>query len=432
MKGVPVLVVIAASVLAARPATAQIDFDREPISYRTAPRHDPVSRLQARLEQKDVRLDFDPARGYLSALLRELNISAESQTLVFSKTSFQRTKISAKRPRALYFNDESYIGWVQNGDVIEISSIDPRLGAIFYTLEQRQSDSPFLTRQTDDCLQCHAGSMTDGVPGHMIRSIFPTASGTPVLSAGSFRTTYRSPLSERWGGWYVTGTHAQERHMGNTALRGTDDPDELDRDSGANLTDLSLRFDVRPYLTPHSDIVALMVLEHQVPMHNQLTLAGYRAQLARQEQEVLNRMAGKPDGEPMESIDRRYDQIAADLVEYLLFAGEAPLTGPIRGTSGFSSYFTSLGPRDRQGRSLREFDLQTRLFKYPCSYLIYSSAFDELPDAVKVRVYKRLWQILSDEDTPSGLARLTDVDRRAIREILAETKPGLPEYWRIP
>lgn len=423
---------IVASVLAARPATAQIDFDREPISYRRATRHDPVSQLQARLEQKAVRLDFDPARGYLPELLHELNISPESQTLVFSKTSFQRSKISAKRPRALYFNDESYIGWVQNGDVIEISSIDPRLGAIFYTLEQRQSGSPILTRQTDDCLQCHAGSMTDGVPGHMIRSIFPTASGTPVLSAGSFRTTYRSPLSERWGGWYVTGTHAQERHMGNTSLRGTDDPDKLDRDSGANLTDLSSRLDVRPYLSPHSDIVALMVLEHQVPAHNQLTLAGYRAQLARQEQEVLNRMAGKPAGEPMESIDRRYDQIAADLVEYLLLAGEAPLAGPIRGTSGFSSYFASLGPRDRQGRSLREFDLQTRLFKYPCSYLIYSRAFDELPDAVKKRVYERLWQILGAEDTPSGLARLTGVDRRAIREILAETKPGLPEYWRTP
>lgn len=296
---------IVASVLAARPATAQIDFDREAISYRRATRHDPVSQLQARLEQKAARLDFDPARGYLPALLHELNISPESQTLVFSKTSFQRSKISAKRPRALYFIDESYIGWVQNGDVIEISSIDPRLGAIFCTLEQRQSDSPILTRQTDDCLQCHAGSMTDGVPGHMIRSIFPAASGTPVLSAGSFRTTYRSPLSERWGGWYVTGTRAQERHMGNTSLRGTDDPDKLDRDSGANLTDLSSRLDVRPYLSPHSDIVALMVLEHQVPAHNQLTLAGYRAQLARQEQEVLNRIAGKPAGEPMESIDRR-------------------------------------------------------------------------------------------------------------------------------
>ena len=304
MKGVSALVLIAASLLA-RPAMAQIDFDREPLSYRTATRQDPVSQLQAKLEQKAARLDFDPARGYLPALLHELNISAASQTLVFSKTSFQRSKISAKRPRALYFNDESYVGWVQNGDVIEITSIDPRLGAVFYTLEQRQSDPPTLTRQTDDCLQCHAGSMTDGVPGHMIRSIFPTASGAPVLSAGSFRTTYRSPLSERWGGWYVTGTHGQERHMGNNALRGTDDPERLDRNSGANLTDLSSRFDVRPYLTPHSDIVALMVLEHQVPAHNQLTLAGYRAQLARQEQEDLNRMEGKPAGETMESIDRR-------------------------------------------------------------------------------------------------------------------------------
>jgi hypothetical protein len=218
--------------------------------------------------------------------------------------------------------------------------------------------------------------------------------------------------------------------MGNTMLRGTDDPQRLDRESGANLTDLAARFDVRPYLAPHSDIVALMVLEHQVTLHNQLTLASYRAVLAQQEKEVLNRMSGKPLDAPIESIDRRLDQIAAELVEHLLLSGETPLTDPIRGTSGFAEYFAALGPRDDKGRSLRQFDLQTRLFKYPCSYLVYSPAFDGLPEAVKSRVYRRLGEVLGAATPPAEFAHLTAADRRAIREILAATMTGLGDDWK--
>jgi hypothetical protein len=270
--------------------------------------------------------------------------------------------------------------------------------------------------------------MTEGAPGYIIRSVFPGKSGEPVLSAGSFRTSYQSPLAERWGGWYVTGTHGHQRHMGNAIIHGSE-PEGLDREQGANVTDVRGRFDTKPYLTPHSDIVALMVLEHQTAMHNQITIAGYRAVLAREEQEVLNKLDGKTADSPIESIEHRYQWAADDVLKCLLLSCEAPLTDAVRGTAGFAEYFAGLGPRDHRGRSLREFDLRTRLFKYPCSYLIYSAAFQQLPPPVKQRVYQRLWRILTSQGT-AGEFRLDRKDRQAIYEILCDTLAELPEYWR--
>jgi hypothetical protein len=409
---------------------AQFDFEREPISYSRAPHDDPAAQLGKRLEQAASRLPYSPGHGYLAAVLRELGISEKSQVLVFSKTSFQRSCIGPKRPRALYFNDDSYVGWVQEGEVLEVASLAPRLGIVFYTLGQKQDEPPKLARQTDDCLQCHASAMTLGVPGLMVRSIYPGVSGTPVLSAGSFRTTYQSPLNERWGGWYVTGSHGKQLHMGNAILRGTEDPEKFERQAGANLTDLAKRLDVRPYLSPHSDIVALMVLEHQVAGHNQITLASYQGLFARQDQEVLNQMSGKPASEPIASIDRRYQDAAEGVLKCLLFAGEAKLTDAVRGTSGYAEYFSALGPRDKQGRSLRQFDLQTRLFKHPCSYLIYSAAFDALPSPVRSRVFDGLWKALTDPQEARKYPHLDGKDRLAIYDILTETKPGLPDYWK--
>jgi hypothetical protein len=413
------------------PALAQIDFEHGPIDYLRAPHDDPAARLARRLDSAG-KFDRDPQRGYLPAVLRELGISEKSQVLVFSKTSFQRSKIGPKQPRALYFSDDSYVGWVQQGEVLEIASVAPRLGSVFYTLDQQATQTPRLVRQNDECLQCHASSMTGGVPGLMVRSVFPAASGNPILSAGTFQTTWQSPLAERWGGWYVTGTHGHQRHMGNVVLRGTSDPAKLDRESGANLTDLRKRLDPTPYLTAHSDLVALLVLEHQVPAHTQITVATYQGILARREQETLNRMSGKAAGEPIESIERRYQSTADELLKCLLFVGETPLTEPVQGTSGFAEHFAALGPRDKQGRSLRQFDLKKRLFRFPCSYLIYSPAFDGLPDEIRDRVYRGLQRILNGQDASPAFAHLSAEDRRAIREILLDTKPKLAEVWEAP
>jgi ABC-type transporter Mla MlaB component len=122
--------------------------------------------------------------------------------------------------------------------------------------------------------------------------------------------------------------------------------------------------------------------------------------------------------------------ISEAFLKYLLFTEEAPMADPIRGLSDFTREFAAQGPRDQRGRSLREFDLRTRLFKYPCSYLIYSSAFDNLPPRMKEVLFRRLWEILSGGDSSPEFQRMPALSKRAILEILVDTKPGLPDYWK--
>jgi hypothetical protein len=121
-------------------------------------------------------------------------------------------------------------------------------------------------------------------------------------------------------------------------------------------------------------------------------------------------------------------------VRYLLFAGETPLGGlnakQIVASSPFARDFADRGVRDSQGRSLRDFDLHNRIFRYPLSYLIYASAFDALPEPAKGYVYHRLLQVLIGQDQSPDFAGLSPQDRQAILSIVLETKPGLPAEWR--
>src|SRR5688572_27348129 len=233
---------------------APFEYDQDPIDYTTAAVSDPVAVLQRRIERGEVRLAYDERTGYLKALLEELKVPVSSQVLVFSKTSFQRNRISPKTPRALYFNDDVYVGYCYGGDVLEISSTDPTQGAIFYTVAQKAGNDAKFLRQTHACLQCHdSSSMTGGVPGHVVRSVFTDSSGQPLLSAGTFRTTQESPLKERWGGWYVTGTHGKQVHLGNGFLEDEEHPEKFDTAAGANVTSLADRFEASDELSGHSD-----------------------------------------------------------------------------------------------------------------------------------------------------------------------------------
>ncbi len=425
--------VLAASLLfgsLAAPVRAQVAYENEPINYLTAPVTDPVAQLQRAIDAGQAQLTYDDRHGYLESALKSLNSSPASQVLVFSKTSFQRQRISPKTPRSLYFNDDVYIGWVQGGEVLEGASVDRDLGTIFYTLEQEPKDKPKFVRDRGDCLSCHASSNTRNVPGLLVRSVYSSPSGLPHFGAGTFRTNHSSPLKERWGGWYVTGTHGTQRHLGNVVSQDSEHPDQLDLEAGANLTDLTSRCDVSPYLRGHSDIVALMVLEHQVDLHDLITTANYEARLALRDAAVLNKMLNQPADTISPSIHRRLESAGDKVLKYMLFVDEAPLTDRIRGTSGFAEEFAARGPCDQQGRSLRQFDLQQRLFKYPCSYLIYSASFDALPPQVKQHIYRRLQEILTGQDTSQDFAQLSAADRQAILEILRATKPDLAGYWK--
>jgi hypothetical protein len=404
-----------------------VPFSDEPIQYLSDDLSDPVAKLQRRLNHGEAALQYEPKNGYLRSVLESLDIPTSSQTLVFSKTSFQFRKISPQTPRALYFNDDVYIGWVQDGKAIEVVSFDPRQGAIFYLLDEKQAEHPVFQRAELDCTQCHVAAATRNIPGVFIRSVFTNPSGTQASEAASFITGQESPLGERWGGWYVTGKHGSQTHMGNVTVEDKEHPEQINRAAGANITDLSKKIETAAYLAAQSDIVAHLVLAHQTQMHDLITLTNYKTRLALYAAGVEPQAANKLS----EEARQQFQGPAEELLRYLLFVNEAPLTDGISGNAGFAAEFAARGPRDPLGRSLRDFDLHTRIFKYPCSYLIYSESFDALPEPAKSYIYGRLLQILTGRDHSSDFAKLTAESRRAILEILLATKPNLPNEWRI-
>lgn len=406
-----------------------VPIDHEAIQYSKAPVDDAITRLQRRIDSGEVKLRSEENFGYLRSVLSALGVSPASQVLVFSKTSFQAPRIGPRTPRALYFKDDVAVGFVRTGDVLEFAALDPKLGVVFYTLDQEPSAHPHFDRR-DTCLQCHQSGGTLGVPGLVVRSVFPDSSGMPLFHAGTFVTDHRSPLKERWGGWYVTGTHGAQAHMGNAVVEDRNQPDKLQSDGTQNLADLREKIDTGAYLTPYSDIVALMTLEHQTQMVNLIIRVGWEARIAIHDGAAICKALGRPEGELSDSTTHRINAAADELVQYMLFSGETKLTDPIHGTSGFAAEFEKAGPKDAQGRSLRDFDMRTRMFRYPCSYMIYSEAFDRMPDPARERVYRRLWEVLTGKDTSAPFAHLSPADRKAIYEILKATKKGLPDYWK--
>lgn len=371
---------------------------------------DPVTKLQKQIADGKVQLSFHQELGYLPSLLKALKISESSQGLVFSKTSLQLHHIHPQAPRALYFNDDVYVGYTTGGDLLEIASIDPDRGPVFFGLEQNQAEKPKFQRR-EDCLQCHQSPRTFDMPGLLVRSVWTLPSGYPDFKqGGGFNTTDSSPMKERWGGWYVSGTLESDVHMGNQVLRG--EPESVDLSHGANVTDLEKLLDTDRYLTPHSDLVALMVLEHQAQLHNLITRANLGSRTALEQNKAIAEMFGLKPGEWTDSTKRRIKTVTEALVKGLLFRDEYRLKGRVEGTSSFAEEFQKLGPFDSKKRSLRDLDLETRLLKYPCSWLIYSESFDALLPEIKAVIYARMKELL---DNPEG---------RATLEILKETKPG--------
>ena len=200
------------------------EFEKEPILYSKSTPGNRVEGLKVAIESGQKTLQKTPEFGYLPDLLKALEIPVESQTLVFSKTSLQMRRISPRTPRAIYFSDDVYVGFCQSGDVLEISAVDPKLGTVFYSVDQHSADQPAIQRQTESCLVCHSSSRMEGVPGHIIRSLYVDAGGQPLLSAGSRTVDHTTPVKDRWGGWYVTGTHRQTA----SGTCGADDPARKD------------------------------------------------------------------------------------------------------------------------------------------------------------------------------------------------------------
>lgn len=407
-------------------AVAQTDFDQPPISYHTAPVNDVIDQLKQDIESESETLTWDEKNGWLSSLLKKLDVPVSSQTLVFSKTSLQISRITPERPRALYFNDDVYVGWVQNGDVVELSAVDPQQGPVFYSVRQKRDEPPQIHRDRGHCIVCHASSRTQSVPGYLVRSVFPSKNGTPHYGLGTTTTDHSTELKKRFGGWYVTGTHGSMRHLGNSIAK-EDSRAPIDVEVGANLNTLNDLIDTDPYLTDSSDIVALMVLEHQSQMHNLITRANYEARRAKHQDEIMSKLLERPEDHVSDSAKRRIASTGDKLLKYMLFDEEFAFTSPVAGTSSFVRDFESRGSKDSRGRSLREFDLETRLFKYPCSFLIHSTSYAGLPPVVRDHVEHRLATILMGRDSSGEFDFLAAADRKAIREILTDTLDGFRE-----
>jgi hypothetical protein len=389
------------------------------IGYRSQPLHDPVAQLIARMQSGEAHLTFDATgAGYLRSVLDALKIPVESQMAVFSKTSLQSPLITPTNPRTIYFTDDVAVAWPRGG-FIELAAHDPEKGAQFYILDQHDSPTPQILRaetvRPGACLACHHAFATMEVPGFIVKSVAAEPDGRAAPQAANYITDDRSPLDERWAGWYVTGRTGSARHIGN--------PDALSVREGrpevtphaTTLDSLTKVIDTNRYLAASSDVAALLVFDHQARLMNTLTRVGWEVRVA------------VAEGRNAQTLIERN---ARDLVDALLFVEEAALPDGIASASGFAHAFEARGPADSRGRSLRQLALKGRLMQYPCSYMIYSPAFDGLPASLKEAVYRRLWTVLSGGDTAPRYARLTSADRRSIVEILRDTKRDLPPYFR--
>ena len=368
------------------------------IDYRSSALTDPITALQREMAAGQAALDFDGPQGFLRSMLARLNIPVESQILLFSKTGIQHPFTNPDNPRALYFNDRVIVGYIPGAPMLEAASHDPRQGVIFQTLPQEVGlGTPPRFVRPDRCLTCHLSANSLGVPGILVRSMFTEGTGRTRPQLGSAIVDHRTPLEQRWGGWYVTGSHGPARHMGNAMVtvaleRGEDAISERT----LNRVSLDARVDPTKYPAASSDITALMVFDHQGHAMNLLTRLGWEARIA-----LAEGAADFSKGELLTLVN--------DAADYFLFADEPALKAPVRGISKFAEVFQDAGPKDRRGRSLRELDLQTRLFKYRCSYMIYSPALASLPAQARSALLDRMREILNERrDT-------------AVLEILDET-----------
>ncbi len=389
-------------------------YDEPPIDYGKDGFGGPVVALQEKLISGEVVLEFDPKFGYLPSFLKALNIPESSQLLVFSKTSLHRQLISTNTPRAVYFNDDVYVGWTQGGTLLEISSADPKNGGVFHVVEQHKTERPMIL-PSNRCFECHVGSKSMGVPGHMVRSFYNLENGWPEDSSGYPRISHRAEFEERWGGWYITGKMENNPTRANlptaaSVLQRKEDPDFLQ-----NLESLDRFIETDRYLTKGSDMVAMMVLEHQTHMHNFITRMNYEARTFLAQYGHL-----------------RYLKSPIDyFVAYILFAEEEELPGSVLGNPDYQAWFEKQGPVDSKGRSLRQFNLESRLFEYPCSFLVYSEAFQEMEPKLKELVLQRMWDVLNGDEMKEPFSNIPKSRRRAIAEILVETLPDLPDYWKL-
>jgi len=431
----PVIVGLMALMLASAfrlSAQSSDEFEQAPIRYSATTPDDAVQKLEQQLLDNELTLEGNDGT-ILRKLLATLDVPVESQLLVFSKTSLQRTRISPTTPRALFFSDDVYVGWVPGG-LIEVTTIDPSLGPVFYSFDPRSTPDPAKPRffRDEDCLRCHGGQFVRGIPSVFARSLYTDDTGEPMLRFGSEVIDDRTPFEQRWGGWYVTGTHGTTTHRGNVFSREEKERLVVDFNTGANITNLGGFFNTARYPAASSDIVALLVFEHQLAMHNAITRAGFQCRrMLHYQTNVQHDLGETVTTDPTyDSVRRVFDNAAQDVVDHLLFFEEAPLPeGGVWGDGRFQSAFHQRARRSKAGDSLRDLDLNTRVFRNRCSFLIDSDSFAALPSPLLKRIYARLERALRATNADPRYSHLGPAEKLRILTILRETHKGLPAAW---
>ena len=415
--------------LAPRASAQQVEpFEEPPINYSATPTNDRATAISAKFQSRAMEIRSMPAKKRLQWLLAELGVPVESQIFVFSKTSLQRELINPEAPRVLYFSDEAYIGWSPTG-AFEVAVFDAKLGATFYVFEPHATKEEPLLARSGDCLLCH--SRHEHTPSLRTRSVFPDANGEPLSGSGSSNIAPSTPLAERWGGWYVTGTKAPFEHRGNLTGKKIDDFEGPAAQPTRNLLSLEGVVDTRRYLLKTSDVVPLLMHDHQVHVHNVLSKANQDARIALHRWPAMREILGLPkDAPPQGSCLVVFDSQAEKVLDALLCRDEATWpAGGIQGDGVFAPAYAKTRKPDAKGRSLRDLDLQTRLFRYRCSPLIYSESFATLPKELHDIILLRLSSGLRAFPPSPSFGHLPDDERAAIHEILSATLPNLPVGW---
>ncbi|MEZ5286317.1 MAG: hypothetical protein R2712_16210 [Vicinamibacterales bacterium] len=397
-------------------------LDEHPaIGYASRPTSDAVARLNAAMNRGEVSLDADSRTGLLRSVLDALDVAVESQVLVFSRTALQRDYTGPRNPRALYFNESVAVGYIPGAPVLELAAHDPAQGVVFYTLDATGGPAARFTRRTT-CLDCHLATSTLEVPGMIARSHAVAADGTPLLRLGTHAVDHRTPLSRRWGGWFVTGPAANPPgaplgSMGNQTVSSHAGADAASVSNRVLANWLDRPREGDRYPSSDSDLAALLTFDHQMHAINLLTRVNWDARMA---------AGGGADMPPTAADQARVRELA----DYLVYADEAPLPVPVVPRPGFAEHLASRVPADGQGRSCAQLDLASRLARYPCSFMIYSPAFAALPDHVRDAVYERIFAVLDGQVDEPAFARLTPEGRRAAAEILRATRDDLPAALR--
>jgi hypothetical protein len=403
-------------------------FEEPPLNYSATQTNDRATAINATFQRRADEIRSMPAKKRLKWLLDELSVPAESQIFVFSKTSMQRDLINPETPRVLYFSDEAYVGWSVTGS-FEVSVFDAKLGTTFYLLDQHATKDEPLLERSGDCLLCH--SRHEHTPSLRTRTIFPDANGEPLSGSGSSNIAPSTPLAERWGGWYVTGTKAPFEHRGNLTGKKIDDFEGPTAQPTRNLLSLEGVVDTRRYLLKTSDVVPLLMHDHQVHVHNVLSTANQDARIALHRWPAMREILGLPaNAPPQGSCVVVFDSQAEKILDALLCRDEAawPEEG-IQSDGVFAAAYAKTRKPEPKGRSLRDLNLETRLFRYRCSPLIYSQSFATLPKELHDIVLLRLSSGLRAFPPSPSFGHLPDDERAAIHEILSATLPNLPAGW---